>query len=158
MQQQTSWNNKAAMDKDFPLQTIDLNSNQLCQVVENLRPSINHKILLWNRQQQGMIKLNTDGSFLEHNKKAGIGGMARDITREFIFVFAIPIWCKDHNVDEETTAKYVFQWFKNNGPQQGIIEMDSLLMVDMINNRTFQNRNLKSIVDETADLVGNADF
>ncbi|KAK4737445.1 hypothetical protein R3W88_001142 [Solanum pinnatisectum] len=137
---------------------MDLHSNQLCQVVENLRPSISHKIVVWNRQQQGMIKLNTDGSFLEHNRKAGIRGMARDITGEFIFVFAIPIWCKDHNVDEATTAKYVFQWFKNNRPQEGIIEMDSLLVVDMINNRTSQNCNLKFIVDETADLVENVDF
>ncbi|KAK4737440.1 hypothetical protein R3W88_001137 [Solanum pinnatisectum] len=36
--------------------------------------------------------------------------------------------------------------------------MDSLLVVDMMNNRTSQNRNLKFIMDETVDLVGNDDF
>ncbi|KAH0730199.1 hypothetical protein KY289_001387 [Solanum tuberosum] len=64
----------------------------------------------------------------------------------------------EHNVVEATTAKYVFQWLKNNGHQQGTIEMDSLLVVDMMKNRTSEDRNLKFIVDETADLVGNADF
>ncbi|KAH0725425.1 hypothetical protein KY284_001290 [Solanum tuberosum] len=64
----------------------------------------------------------------------------------------------EHSVVEATTAKFVFQWLKNNRYQQGTIEMDSLLVVDMMKNRTSQNRNLKFIVDETADLVGNADF
>ena len=126
------------MEKAFPLRKMDLHWNQLCQVVENLRPRINRKIVVWNRPQQGMIKLNMDGSFLEHYVKARIRGMSRDITGKFIFVFAIPIWCKDHNVAQATTAKYVFQWLKNNAPQQGIIEMDFLLLVDMMKNRTSQ--------------------
>ncbi|XP_010320096.1 uncharacterized protein [Solanum lycopersicum] len=132
MEQEISWNIKAIMDTAFPFRKTDIHWNQLCQVVENLRPRINRKIVVWNRPQQGMIKLNMDGSFLEHYVKARIRGMSRDITGKFIFVFAIPIWCKDHNVAEATTAKYVFQWLKNNAPQQGIIEMDSLLVVDII--------------------------
>lgn len=106
-----------------------------------------------------MIKLNTNENFLEHNEKAGIRGIARDNTEEFIFVFVIPIQCnQDHNVAETVASKYFIQWLKNNGHQKGIIEMDSLLQVDMMKNRTSQNRNMKIIVDETADLVGNADF
>lgn len=57
MEQEISWNIKAIMDTAFPFRKTDIHWNQLCQVVENLTPSINRKIVVWNRPQQRMIKL-----------------------------------------------------------------------------------------------------
>ncbi|MCD9558632.1 hypothetical protein HAX54_016083 [Datura stramonium] len=54
--------------------------NQLCEVVEKLRPKIISRLVTWNMPVEGMIKINTDGSFMEQNGKAGIGGIARDGT------------------------------------------------------------------------------
>ncbi|KAG5632159.1 hypothetical protein H5410_003876, partial [Solanum commersonii] len=116
------------MDKALPLQKMDLYWNQLCQVVENLRPSINHNIVVWNRPHQMMIEL----AWME------VFWSIMLLRQQLLSIF--------------------FQWMKNNGHQQGTIEMDSLLVVDMMKNRTSQNCNLKFIVDGTVDLVGNGDF
>ncbi|KAH0705435.1 hypothetical protein KY290_010129 [Solanum tuberosum] len=38
---------------------------------------------------QGSIKINTDGSYIDYNDKAGIGGIPRNCNGDFVFAFAI---------------------------------------------------------------------
>lgn len=45
---------------------------------------------------QGSIKINTDGSYIDYNVKVGIGGIARDCNGDFVFAFAIPVHCQNH--------------------------------------------------------------
>ncbi|PHT39352.1 hypothetical protein CQW23_22925 [Capsicum baccatum] len=81
--------------------------NQLCKVVEKLRSKVTSSLVIWCRPQAGMIKINTDGSFMEQNGKAGIGGVARDGDGNMIFAYAVPLKCQNHHVVEALAAKYV---------------------------------------------------
>ncbi|PHT28299.1 hypothetical protein CQW23_32114 [Capsicum baccatum] len=97
MEQQILWYMNSAMDKAFPMQKMDLQWNQLCEMVEKFRPRTIVTAISWIKPQQGQVKLNTDGSYFDHNGKAGIGGLARDSVGSLLFAFALPIQCRDHN-------------------------------------------------------------
>ncbi|WMV20176.1 hypothetical protein MTR67_013561 [Solanum verrucosum] len=59
-------------------------------------------VVCWQKPEQGLLKLNTDGSFNISNGKAGHGGALRDEEGELIKAFSVPIECFSHN---ETEAK-----------------------------------------------------
>ncbi|KAH0708658.1 hypothetical protein KY284_010085 [Solanum tuberosum] len=44
---------------------------------------------------QGSIKINTDGSYIDYNDKAGIGGIPINCNGDFVFTFAIPVQCQN---------------------------------------------------------------
>lgn len=134
MEQQIYWHIKAAIDKAFPLYKMDLQWNQLCDKVDKMKPKISTKMVVWNTPEIRKIKVNTDGSFLSHQLKAGIGGIARDSAGDFIFAFAVPVCCKDHNVAEAMAAQYAVHWFMNSTHLHCTIEMDSINVVNMMKN------------------------
>ncbi|MCE5166157.1 hypothetical protein HAX54_015198, partial [Datura stramonium] len=76
--------------------------------------------LLWDRPQNGRIKVNIDGSFLSHNIKTGLGGIARNEAGDFLFAFAKTAQCKNHN--KALVAQYASKWIKENGEANGVID------------------------------------
>ncbi|KAM3323061.1 hypothetical protein P3S67_004212 [Capsicum chacoense] len=108
MEHQILWNLKLGVNKAFSNVKMKYQWNQLCEVIEK----VSRSLVIWSRPQAGMIKINTDGSFMEQNGKAGIGGVARDGDGNMIFAYAVPVKCQKHNVVEPLAAKYAAQWIK----------------------------------------------
>ncbi|KAK4730244.1 hypothetical protein R3W88_023232 [Solanum pinnatisectum] len=146
MVQQILWNIKAAMDKAYPLHKI------------KMRPKTTIKYVIWNKPMDGLIKVNTDDSYLEHNGKAGIGGIARNNDGKFIFAFAAPITTSDHNVAEALAAKYAVEWMVECGYKKEMVKLDSMLMVKTLQNGNAQNTFLRSIVEGMAMLNTKVDL
>ncbi|XP_060211957.1 uncharacterized protein LOC132639531 [Lycium barbarum] len=151
MQQEVIWYLKAAMDKAFPNFKMELPWLQLCEVVEKLKPRANITQVTWS-MPTGKIKVNTDGSYNNHGNRAGIGGIARDEAGSMIFAFAIPVQGASHNMIEAMAIRYAAQWIKNNGYRQSYIESDSLMIVEMLTNRTSNNLTIKDIIEETMNI------
>ncbi|MCD9558539.1 hypothetical protein HAX54_015941 [Datura stramonium] len=49
----------------------------VCQLAEAYKPRINSSMIRWTKTNRDIWKLNTDGSFKERHKVAGIGGIVR---------------------------------------------------------------------------------
>lgn len=54
----------------------------------------------------GRIKVNTDGSYIQKNNRASIGGVLRNDSGNLIMVFSVPIQCKSNNQAEVMAAMY----------------------------------------------------
>ncbi|KAK6773983.1 hypothetical protein RDI58_029222 [Solanum bulbocastanum] len=106
----------------------------------------------------GQIKVNTDGSYLEHNGKAGIGEIAMNSDGKFIFAFSAPITPSEHNVAEALAAKYAMEWLVEGSYNKGKVESDSMLLVKMLQNGNAQNTFLRSIVEDMVMLNTRVDL
>lgn len=157
MEQQVLWHIRAAMSKAYPNLKLDYPWLQLCDIVERLRPKTISRVVLWTMPNQGSIKINTDGSYIDHNGKAGIGGIARDCNG---ILFSLLLF--------QYSAKIVILkrlWLLNmqdSGSKITItglctIEMDSMVIVNMLKNKTTNNMNLKTFLDDIVGLIEGAD-
>ncbi|MCD7469263.1 hypothetical protein HAX54_008187 [Datura stramonium] len=57
------------------------------------------------RRQQGMIKMNTDGSYINETGEAGIGVIARDDQGNLTITFYFNIKCRSNNEAEAQAAR-----------------------------------------------------
>ncbi|WMV20212.1 hypothetical protein MTR67_013597 [Solanum verrucosum] len=62
-----------------------------------LQPIPKLLVVCWQKPEQGLLKLNTYGSFNISNGKAGLGGALRDEEGKLIMAFSVPIECSGHN-------------------------------------------------------------
>ncbi|KAH0703253.1 hypothetical protein KY285_017531 [Solanum tuberosum] len=158
MEHQICWNLKAAMDKTFPLYKIDMRWKDTCELIEKLRPKVSVKTTTWKKPEEGRIKLNLDGSFLENNGKAEIGGIARDTNGNFLFSFVVPIQCKDHNIAEALGTQFAIIIVKDKGYEKCTIDMDSKIIVDLMQSNNSQNLNLRAIMEDIICLIDKNDI
>ncbi|WMV13616.1 hypothetical protein MTR67_007001 [Solanum verrucosum] len=114
MEKQVLWHIRAATGKAYPNLKLDYPWVQICDIVVRLGPKTISKVALWTIPNQGSIKINTNGSYIDHNDKAGIGGIARDCNGDFVFTFTIPVQCQNHNIAEALAAQYASQWINDN--------------------------------------------
>ncbi|KAH0669263.1 hypothetical protein KY285_023422 [Solanum tuberosum] len=146
------------MDKTFPLYKIDMRWKDTCELIEKLRPKVSVKTIIWQKPEEGRIKLNIDGSFLENNGKSGIGGIARDTNGNFLFAFDVPIQCKDYNIAEALGAQFATKIVKDKGYEKCTIEMDSKIIVDIMQSSNSQNLNLRAIMEDIICLIDKNDI
>ncbi|MCD9559533.1 hypothetical protein HAX54_017533 [Datura stramonium] len=99
-----------------------------------------------------------DMLYFENNDKVGMGGIARDRNGDFLFAFAAPIQCKDHNSAEVMAAKFAVQWITNRGHKESIVEMDSMIVINMMNEKTSHNLDLSAVIEDTIKLINNANI
>lgn len=157
MEQQISWYMKVAMDKSFPMPKMELQWHQMCELVEKLRPKAIVKTITWIKPQIDQIKINSD-SYFEHNGKVGIDDIARDDKGNFLFVFAAPVQCKEHNSVEVMAGQFATKWLKNIGYTKGIVEIDSLMIVNMMKEKTSNNIDLKVVVEDSTNLIDDTEI
>ncbi|KAH0672410.1 hypothetical protein KY290_024651 [Solanum tuberosum] len=158
MEHQICWNLKVAMDKTFPLYKIDMRWKDTCELIDKLRPKVSVKTITWQKPEEGRIKLNINGSFLENNGKVGIGGIARDTNGNFLFAFVVPIQCRDHNIAEALGAQFATKIVKDKGYEKCTIEMDSKIIVDMIQSNNSHNLKLRAIMEDIICLIDKNDI
>lgn len=122
------WSVKAALNIAFPKCKIEGIWLQMCDIIERLKPMVLWGQVTWIKPDANRVKINTDGSFLSENSKAGIGGTVKGSTGEFIMVFSVKTQCCSNNQAEALAAMYGVRWCTQNGFNRYDLEMDSLII------------------------------
>jgi len=86
-----------------------------CLEVERLRPVQIMKQVTWSCPQNGIIKINTDGSYVHETGRAGIGGIIRNSCGDLIMAFSFPIECKNSNMAEAMAVEFGVKWCNQHG-------------------------------------------
>ncbi|KAF3648648.1 hypothetical protein FXO38_11542 [Capsicum annuum] len=90
METQILWKLKAEICVAFPKCKLFEDSYTwiyICQTVERLEPMVSCKIVTWTRPIEVRFKLNSDGSFLRNNQRAGIGGVIRNAKGALVMAY-----------------------------------------------------------------------
>ncbi|XP_075087764.1 uncharacterized protein LOC142169756 [Nicotiana tabacum] len=102
---------------------------------------------------QGKLKLNTDGSFNKQNGKLGIGGILRNEAIGFVMSFSIPIDCSSNNGAELKAIKFGYEWCINKVITNFMVEIDSTVIRDMLQNKKLDNNILRKEVEDLTDIL-----
>jgi len=99
------------------------------------------------------VKINTDGSFFSNDKRAGIGGIVRHDNGNIIIAFSIPVQCNGNNHAEILAVDYGIKWCINHGYNNLQIELDSLVIANMLRNKSTNNMKIKHIADRITNFL-----
>ncbi|XP_075111356.1 uncharacterized protein LOC142181751 [Nicotiana tabacum] len=102
------------------------------------------------------LKINTDGSFDKQSGKAGIRGVLTNDKGEFIMAFSIPIICGSNNVAELRAIKFGCEWCVNNRINSFMVEINSLVIHNILQNRTLHNYTLRKEIDDIVEILEHA--
>ncbi|XP_075096549.1 uncharacterized protein LOC142174618 [Nicotiana tabacum] len=122
-------------------------------MIERLKPIPIWRSVLWEMPHQGILKLNTDGSFNRQNGKAWIGEIMRDEERGFVMAFSIPIDCTSSNGAGLKAIKFGCEWCINKGITNFMVEIDSMVIYDMLRNKNLDNNNLRKEIEDLIDTL-----
>ncbi|MCE3050907.1 hypothetical protein HAX54_048401, partial [Datura stramonium] len=95
---------KVAIEKKFNFIDYTWNWSKVCLVDENFRAVITSKIIKWVKPLGATGKLNTDGSYIKNQDKAGAGGIVRNRTGNMIMAFLYPTQFFTNNYSEAQVA------------------------------------------------------
>ncbi|KAH0754159.1 hypothetical protein KY290_024429 [Solanum tuberosum] len=84
------WNIKAAISTAFPNCDTTGTWAEFCARIERYKPIVRWRQVRWMKPEIGKIKANTDGSFINENSRARIGGIIRYATGNLIMEFSVP--------------------------------------------------------------------
>ncbi|XP_060211762.1 uncharacterized protein LOC132639326 [Lycium barbarum] len=149
-------NIKAAINNSFPKVSTDGIWSNMCDYIERLKPVVKCLTVCWNKPDEGKLKLNTDGSFIRSNNKAGISGVLRNDQDDFIMAFSLFVDCFSSNHAEAMAANYGSRWCIQHGLNNFDIELDSAIITNMSNQKDTNNLKLKHIIQDTTNTLRNA--
>lgn len=87
MKQQIVWNIQAAVHRAFPKCKL-IALGQILWWYDKTKQHVQEAIIvIWLKPPQGTLKLNTDGSYIQGNGKAGLGGTLRDDQGDFCMAY-----------------------------------------------------------------------
>ncbi|GKU90363.1 hypothetical protein SLEP1_g4364 [Rubroshorea leprosula] len=89
----------------------------------------------WTPPPHPYLKLNTDGSHNHHSGKAAAGGLIRDHNRRWVHGFAVNVGLTTSFLAELWGCREGLKLAHSLGIQQLVLEMDSLLAIQLIQNR-----------------------
>ncbi|XP_060202972.1 uncharacterized protein LOC132631414 [Lycium barbarum] len=113
------------------------------------------KIVRWAKPDTNKVKLNTDGSF--SGNRAGIGGILRNSESNMVMAFAIPVDCNSSSMAKAYAVKHSMQWCLQNGSSNIVLELDSLMIVEMLQNKGTNNLKFKGIIEEIMSMINRMD-
>lgn len=132
IQQQVLMQVKTSLGHKFGSMEESWNWNTVCQVAEKYKPQLKSTMVMWEKPKGNEWKLNTDGSFNSEEGKAGAGGIVRKRNGHMVMAFATPVHFYTNNYSEVKAALHGVQWCITRNPRKLILELDSLLVVNMI--------------------------
>ncbi|MCD7471127.1 hypothetical protein HAX54_011416 [Datura stramonium] len=94
----------------------------------------------------GKVKINMNGSYT--NNGDGIGGIVKDEDNNMIMAFAAKVNSNSNSKPEAKTAKYGIQWCSQHGFNKCIMELDSLIIIEMIKNRGTNNLKIRDTIED----------
>ncbi|KAH0639228.1 hypothetical protein KY285_035814 [Solanum tuberosum] len=105
------------------------------------------KQVTWSYPQNGIIKINIDGSYVHETGRAGIGGIIRNSYGDLSMAFSFPVECKKSNLVEAMAVEFGVKWCNQHGYTNFILELDSMNIVNMLTNDIVTNMKLKQGID-----------
>ncbi|XP_059306517.1 uncharacterized protein LOC132057959 [Lycium ferocissimum] len=129
--------------------------DKVCYIVEQYKPRITSMMVHWDRPQGNKLKLNTDGSFIGSSKSAGIGGIVRKGNGDMVMAFTKSVDFSTNNSCELQVAVCGINWCCEYQQGQLILEMDSLVVVNMLKGQTTVPWNLRRVIKETQRKIQN---
>ncbi|XP_059302083.1 uncharacterized protein LOC132054015 [Lycium ferocissimum] len=130
--------------------------SMVTQCMLNIRSVLNNTFPKWNKPGEGVVKLNTDGSYTSANNKAGIGGFLRDEHGDFTMAFSKAVECTNNNQAKALAADFGIKWCFRNGFNNFHIELDSTAITNMIIQKDTNNLKLKHIINAITNRVRGA--
>ncbi|KAM3247581.1 hypothetical protein P3L10_009348 [Capsicum annuum] len=130
----------------FPGLNFSSNWIDLCKYVELAKQIGINKLIRWKKSTSGWLKLNTDGSSKGNPSSVGGGGIIRN--SEVVLAFAENYGICSNNVAE---AKAILQGIKiyiSMRLSNVIIEADSQIIIDMMNNKMKPPWKIYYIIDQ----------
>ncbi|XP_049378041.1 uncharacterized protein LOC125842768 [Solanum stenotomum] len=108
----------------------------LIQLGEKCTHDTKVTVVKWIKPPDGWVKINTDGSALGNPGKIGAGGIIRDQSGKMLLAFATPLGEGSNNQAEVAATLFGMTWSLQLGYRNVILEVDSQLLVDCIENKT----------------------
>ncbi|KAH0633972.1 hypothetical protein KY284_036758 [Solanum tuberosum] len=150
---QVIWCIRNIVSKLFPpINTITLWTD-FCDIAERIKPIQKLTQVKWSTPQIGTIKVNNDESFLWETISAGIVGIGRNSNGDMVMAFSIPVAYTSNNMAEALAAEFGGKWCSQQGLTNFTLELDSMIIVNMINNRSNNNLKLRQIIDNIVEIV-----
>lgn len=78
--------------------------------------------------------------------------------REMIMAFAIPTKCSSNNLAEAYATMVGTAWCVSHGDTNFVLELDSLIMVNVLKERTTENCKLRTIIDDIIQILAQAEI
>lgn len=120
------------MGKKFSNMEWSWSWTEVCRVVESYKTKLTSVMVKWEKPEENTWKLNTDGSYMINQGKAGAGGIVRNRNGQMIMAFAAPVEFLTNNYSETQAALQGLIWCCQQNFQHLTIELDSFFVVNMI--------------------------
>ncbi|WMV15174.1 hypothetical protein MTR67_008559, partial [Solanum verrucosum] len=102
----------------------------------------------WIKSSGTTWKLTTDGSYIKNQEKAGVGGILRNKMGRMIMAFSYPTQFCTKNYSEAQAALICIYWCSNQHFEALEVELDSTIVVQMINGICKPHWRVLGIIDD----------
>ncbi|XP_060202921.1 uncharacterized protein LOC132631356 [Lycium barbarum] len=140
---------KVAIRQKFKSIDYTWNWSKVCFEAENFKAVITSKMIRWIKPIGNTWKLNTDGSYMKNQNKAGAGGIVRNRIGNMIVAFAYPTQFYTNNYSEAYAALVGISWCVNHPFESLEVELDSKMVVQMIDGSLKPPWRLLDIIENT---------
>ncbi|XP_070011148.1 uncharacterized protein [Nicotiana sylvestris] len=106
---------------------------KICRFLEGFKPPMKALKVMWSLPPSDRLELNTDGSSNVMKRVVGIGGIVRDSSGKLVMAYAKALHFCTNNTAETQAALFGIEWITFNRIHNVILEMDSLLIVNILN-------------------------
>lgn len=114
----------------FPMVWTDL-----FKTIESAKQSFSYSMVIWMKPDFGWVKLNFDGCCKGNPGSSGGGGIIRDHNGNFLIAYADFYGYSNNNMAEAKSLAQGLNICLEEGYSSVIIESDSQVIIDMINNK-----------------------
>lgn len=118
-----------------------------------MKPMPRSNTVLCQLLDQGKVKVNSDGSFPLSSGEAGVCGIIGVFKRENKMGFAIPTKCGSNNLAEVYATMVGAAWCVSHGYTNFVLELDSLIVVNMLKERSTEKCKLRAIIDHIIQIL-----
>ncbi|XP_070055486.1 uncharacterized protein [Nicotiana tomentosiformis] len=137
---------------------IDKSWIEMCYHVERAKQLVSSHIVRWNKPQEGWLKLNVDGCSKGNPGSSSRDGIIRDNVRFFVLAYAGYYGESSNNLAEAKAILHGLNLCISRGFWHIIMESDSQLMVNLINNKMKAPWQIKDIIDQIIELFSRGNF
>ncbi|KAF3638683.1 hypothetical protein FXO38_23111 [Capsicum annuum] len=95
---------KVTMGQKFSPMDWCWNWIKICQVMECYKTNLKSIMVKWEKPEMDSWKLNTDGSNIANQGRAGAGGVVRNRDGQMLMAFAAPVQFLTNNYSETQAA------------------------------------------------------
>lgn len=110
-------------------------------------------IVKWLKPAEGSVKLNVDGSYRGNLGRMGAGGIIHDNKANMLLAFLVGLGHGTHNAAEFMAVLYGLQYCKEMGLMKVEVELDSMLVVNLLEKKRCGIWYLEDFWDEILEIL-----